>query len=43
MIEEALEIFKVFTSSKSSPGKVAWNAAGMSKLATLTVIIEALV
>jgi len=42
-MEEAREIFNVLTSSKSSPGNVPWKAAGISKLATETVIIDALV
>jgi len=38
---EARDILRVFCSSRSSPGNVAWNAAGIRREATETVIIEA--
>lgn len=40
-MDEARDIFRVFCSSRSSPGKVAWKAAGIRSEATETVIIDA--
>ena len=41
MMEEARDIFRVFFSSRSSPGNVPWKAAGIRREATETVIIDA--
>jgi hypothetical protein len=40
-MDEAREILRVFCWSRSAPGKVAWKAAGISREATETVIIDA--
>jgi hypothetical protein len=40
-MEDAREILRVFFSSRSSPVKVAWKAAGMRREATETVIMDA--
>jgi len=40
-MEDAREILRVFCSSMSCPGKVAWKAAGMRRDATETVIMDA--